>query len=191
MGALICCPAMMKPLACVLALALAGCASTKSGNGVADAATAPLSDLNLVRAEIPPALAEALKGPYKAPAGSGCEAIAAEVGQLEAVLGADLDVPPSAARPSLIERGGHAAGEAAVGALRSTTESVIPFRGWVRKLTGAERYSREVAAAIAAGSVRRSYLKGVGQARGCAAPAAPASPAAAAGAASAASAAQS
>ena len=124
---------MTKRLACILALAMAGCASTKSGNGVADAATAPLSDLNLVRAEIPPALAEALKGPYKAPAGSGCEAIAAEVGQLEAVLGADLDVPPSAARPSLIERGGHAAGEAAVGALRSTTESVIPFRGWVRK----------------------------------------------------------
>lgn len=171
---------MTKRLACILALALAGCASSKSGNGVADAATAPLSDLNLVRAEIPPALAEALKGPYKAPTGSGCEAIAAEVGQLEAVLGADLDVPPSAARPSLIERGGHAAGEAAVGALRSTTESVIPFRGWVRKLTGAERYSREVAAAIAAGSVRRSYLKGVGQARGCAAPAAPAGAASAA-----------
>ena len=89
------------------------------------------------------------------------------------MLGADLDTPSTDRNPSLIERGGHAAGEAAVGALRSTTESVIPFRGWVRKLTGAERYSREVAAAIAAGSVRRSYLKGVGQARGCAAPAAP------------------
>lgn len=164
----------------MLALALAGCASPKSGNGVTDAATTPLSDLNLVRAEIPPVLAEALKGPYRAPAGGGCEALAAEVTQLEAVLGADLDVPPSATRPSLIERGGSAAGEAAVGALRSTAEGVIPFRGWVRKLTGAERYSREVAAAIAAGTVRRSYLKGVGQARGCAAPAAPAAPTSAA-----------
>lgn len=160
----------------MLALALAACASSKTGNGVADAATAPLSDLNLVRAEIPPPLAEALKGPYKPPAAAGCEAIAAEVAQLEALLGADLDVPPSASRPSLIERGGSAAGEAAVGALRSTAEGVIPFRGWVRKLTGAERYSREVAAAIAAGSVRRSYLKGVGQARGCPPPAAPAVP---------------
>lgn len=164
----------------MLALALAGCASPKGGNGVTDAAATPLSDLNLVRAEIPPVLAEALKGPYRAPSGGGCEALAAEVTQLEAVLGADLDVPPSATRPSLIERGGSAAGEAAVGALRSTAEGVIPFRGWVRKLTGAERYSREVAAAIAAGSVRRSYLKGVGQARGCAAPAAPAAPASAA-----------
>ncbi len=174
----------MRWIACTLALALAGCASPKSGSGVTDAATTPLSDLNLVRAEIPPVLAEALKAPYRSPAGSGCESIAAEVTQLEAVLGADLDVPPTPSRPSLIERGGSAAGEAAVGALRSTAEGVIPFRGWVRKLTGAERYSREVAAAITAGSVRRAYLKGVGQARGCAVPAAPAAPAAAASAAS-------
>ncbi len=163
----------MKWTVCLLALALAACASPKTGNQVADAATTPLADLNLVRAEIPPVLAAALKGPYRAPE-AGCEPVAAEVLQLEAVLGADLDVPPSAARPSLIERAGHGAGDAAVGALRNTAEGVIPFRGWVRKLTGAERYSREVAAAIAAGSVRRAYLKGVGQARGCAVPAAPA-----------------
>lgn len=50
---------------------------------------------------------------------------------------------------------------------------MIPFRGWVRKLTGAERYSRKVSAAIAAGAIRRAYLKGLGQAAGCAAPAAP------------------
>jgi len=162
-----------------LCLALGACASSGGGKGVTDAATTPLSDLNLVKAEIPPVLAEALKAPYKAPAGAGCEAIAAEVTQLEAVLGADLDVPPSASRPSLLERGGTAAGDAAVGALRGAAEGVIPFRGWVRKLSGAERYSREVAAAIAAGSVRRSYLKGVGQARGCAAPAAPAAAASA------------
>ncbi len=159
---------------CLLAMALGACSSTQGGKGVADAATTPLSDLNLVKAEIPPVLAEALKAPYRPPAEAGCDVIAAEVTQLEAVLGADLDVPPSAARPSLLERGGTAAGDAAVGALRGAAEGVIPFRGWVRKLSGAERYSREVAAAIAAGSVRRSYLKGVGQARGCAAPAAPA-----------------
>lgn len=164
----------MKWLVCMLALALAACSSTNGSKGVTDAATTPLSDLNLVKAEIPPVLSEALKAPYRPPAAAGCDVIAAEVTQLEAVLGADLDVPPSAARPSLLERGGTAAGDAAVGALRGAAEGVIPFRGWVRKLSGAERYSREVAAAIAAGSVRRSYLKGVGQARGCAAPAAPA-----------------
>lgn len=176
----------MKGFAVLLCLSLVACtaprdnASASTSQRVGDAATTPLSDLNLVRAEIPPPLLEAVKSPYRMPSEPGCTAIASEVAQLEAVLGADLDVPPSASRPSLIERGSGAMGDAAVGALRGAAEGVIPFRGWVRKLTGAERYSREVAAAIAAGSVRRSYLKGVGQARGCTPPAAPALPASAA-----------
>ena len=49
----------------------------------------------------------------------------------------------------------------------------IPFRGWVRKLTGAERHDSFVQAAIIAGGVRRAYLKGLGEARGCDMPAAP------------------
>jgi hypothetical protein len=43
----------------------------------------------------------------------------------------------------------------------------------VRKLTGAERYSKEVAAAIAAGTIRRTFLEGLGQAADCPVPAAP------------------
>jgi hypothetical protein len=55
----------------------------------------------------------------------------------------------------------------AVAAVRRTAEGIIPFRGWVRKLTGAERYARDVSASITAGSLRRSYLKGMRQASGC------------------------
>lgn len=145
---------------------------------LAQAATAPLNDLNLVRAPIPPVLAAALKSPYGLPADRSCSALAAEVQALDAVLGADLDTPATASNPSLIERGSTAAGDAVVGAVRNTAEGVIPFRGWVRKLSGAERYAREVAAAIAAGTVRRAYLKGLGQSGGCGAPAAPAGPSA-------------
>jgi hypothetical protein len=133
------------------------------------AAVTPLNDLNLVHAEIPAVLAAARKAPYAAPAEPGCDALTKEVQALDAVLGADLDTPVTAANPSLIERGG----DAAMGAVRSAATGIVPFRSWVRKLTGAERYAREVAAAIAAGTVRRSYLKGLGQAAGCAAPAAP------------------
>jgi hypothetical protein len=93
---------------------------------------------------------------------------------LDAALGADLDTPPTPSNPGLVERGG----DVAVGAVRSAAEGVVPFRGWIRKLTGAERYAKEVAAAIAAGTIRRAYLKGLGQAAGCTAPAAPAAPAA-------------
>lgn len=161
-----------------LAVLAAGCSTTSPATGpeantrdaqFGQAVTAPLSDLNLVRAEIPPVLIAALKSPYGLPADRSCAALATDVQALDAVLGADLDTPPSATNPSLIERGG----DAAVGALRHTTEGIVPFRGWVRKLSGAEKYSREVAAAIAAGTVRRAYLKGLGLAGGCPAPAAP------------------
>ena len=151
-------------LLCVLSLTLAACASGEKS--VRDAATTPLADLNVVRAEIPPVLAAAQKAPYAAPADKSCAALAIEVQALDAALGADLDTPATGSNPSLIERG-------ASDALRNAAEGVIPFRGWVRKLSGAERYSREIAAAIAAGTIRRAYLKGLGAASGCAAPAAP------------------
>jgi hypothetical protein len=51
--------------------------------------------------------------------------------------------------------------------------SAIPYRGCVRRLSGAERHDRLVQAAIEAGAVRRGYLKGLGEARGCDPPATP------------------
>jgi hypothetical protein len=159
-----------------LLAALAGCASAPAGSQVGSqvgqAATTPLSDLNLVRAEIPAVLAEAQRSPYAVPADGTCSAIASHVQALDAALGADLDTPVTSANPSLIDRGGDAVG----GALRNAAEGVVPFRGWVRKLSGAERYARDVAAAIAAGTVRRAFLKGLGQASRCAPPAAPLRP---------------
>ena len=171
-------------------LALAACAQTqpqpihefakpesKADAQILEAATTPLSDLNIVRAEIPPALLAALKGPYAQPADASCTGIAAEIRALDAVLGADLDTPVTPINPSLIQHGAELAGQAAIdtamGAMRGATAGVVPYRMWVRKLSGAERYSKEVAAAIAAGGVRRSYLKGFGQASGCPLPAAP------------------
>lgn len=161
----------------LLAMALAACTSTGDkrdpATRVADAASAPLGDLNIVQAPIPPALEAARKNPYAKPADSSCSGLLDEVKELEAVLGADLDATPTALNPSLIERGVDAVGSAAIGTVRGAAESVVPFRSWIRKLSGAEKYSREVAAAISAGVVRRSFLKGLGDAGGCAVPAAP------------------
>ena len=50
---------------------------------------------------------------------------------------------------------------------------VIPFRGIVRQVTGAARHDEYVQAAILAGTARRAYLKGLGEARGCKPPATP------------------
>jgi hypothetical protein len=153
-------------LAAVAALSLCGC-TTSSQSRFGNAAATPLSDLNVVRTEIPAVLEQASKEPYAYPADRSCEALTAEVHKLDEALGPDLDVPPSASNPGLIERGGDMVESSAIGALQSTAEGIIPFRSWVRKLTGAERHSRQVAAAISAGVVRRAYLKGIGNALGC------------------------
>jgi hypothetical protein len=137
------------------------------------AATTPLSDLNLLRAKIPTALLAAHKAPYGPPVEPGCEGLAAEIRLLDAALGEDLDVTSSPGQRDLFKQGRAAVDEAAVGAVRHAAEGLIPYRGWVRKLSGAERYSRLVTSAIGAGIVRRAYLKGLGQSQGCQAPAAP------------------
>lgn len=140
---------------------------------VTAAALSPLNDPNLVHGDIPPVLIAAQKGPYALPADQSGANLTVQVAAIDAVLGADLDIPPTDANPGLIPRGQEAATKSAVGAIRGAAEGLIPYRSWVRKLSGAERYSREVAAAIAASTVRRSFLKGMGQAVGCQAPAAP------------------
>ena len=161
---------------------LAACASnsadltSKTTNQINDAATVPFNDLNLVRADIPPVLVAAQKAPYAVPADRSCPALASDVRTLDAALGADLDTPATESNPSLIDRGTNAVSDAAGHALKGAAESVIPFRGWVRKLSGAERYSKDVAAAIAAGTIRRAFLKGLGHAAGCQAPGAPRTP---------------
>jgi hypothetical protein len=172
---------------CVVALLFAACGSkppaprapatdpvSRTGAGVAQAATTPLNDPTLVNAPIPAVLLEAQRAPYAEPADGTCAGITAQVIALDSMLGADLDVPPTPTNPSLIERGAPMVSQAATQQVRGAAESAVPLRSWVRRPSGAERYSRDVAAAIAAGTVRRAYLKGMGVVRGCASPAAPA-----------------
>lgn len=153
------------PLA-ALALVLLACTTQQTDN-LTTAATTPLSDLNLVNASIPAPLQAAQRAAYAQPASADCAAVLADIRALDEVLGADLDTPPSEINPGLIERGSALVAEQATHSLRRTAEGLIPFRSWVRKLTGAERYSKQVASAIAAGTVRRAFLKGIAVAQGC------------------------
>lgn len=149
--------------------------STDQDNNWGDAFTAPLEDLNLKRQTIPAILTKAISKPYDLTGLDSCEAIASEVAQLDILLGADFDEPPPPANgdETLTDKGQRMANHAAVGAVRSASRSIIPFRGLVRKMTGAEAHEKEVDTAIQAGKVRRAYLKGVGMNKNCAPPAAP------------------
>lgn len=160
---------MRIALTLIAALALASCSTTgqeKAAANTAGAVSTPLTDLNLVQAPIPELLQQAAKQPYGLPADRSCEALASAVKQLDELLGPDLDAPSADGR-ALLDRAGDEAGDAATGALKRTAEGVIPFRGWIRKLTGAERYSKRVAAAITASGVRRGFLKGLRASQGC------------------------
>lgn len=158
----------IQALALLGVVLLAACGTTeRAAKEAGQTVTAPLGDLNLVRADIPPVLATAQRGPYAIPENWSCPALAAEIAELDAALGADLDTPVTAANPSIIERGVGLVTDTAMGQVRSAATVVVPYRNWVRKLSGAERYSREVAASIAAGTIRRAFLKGLGRAENC------------------------
>lgn len=134
---------------------------------VGDAIATPFSDLNLVRTEVPAILQQARKTAYAKPENMSCESLKKEVHDLDMVLGADLDTIRVDAKGSVLDRGAEEIGNATVGALKSFTAGVIPFRSWIRKLSGADRREREVGAAGVAGIIRRAYLKGIAQASNC------------------------
>lgn len=172
---------MRIALACCVAAILASACTTASPDGrvqttsdanrqnLQGAMVAPLRDLNMLRTKIPQVLLEAVADPYaRPPKPVTCAQLAELVRPLDGALGADLD-EPSKDEDDLLDKGR----DTALGAVAGLTTDVIPFRGWVRQLTGAQRHDRLVQAAILAGAVRRAYLKGLGESRGCNPPATP------------------
>lgn len=162
-------------------LALGGCVTSRpdgspkvqttgeaNKSSIKGAAEAPLRDLNVLRTKIPGVLLQAMADPYERPAGKGCRQLAELIQPLNDALGADLDAPEPD-KDDLLGRGK----TTTFGLMAGAAQDVIPFRGWVRKLSGAERHDRYVQAAITAGAVRRAYLKGLGEAKGCDPPATP------------------
>jgi hypothetical protein len=145
-----------------LALACAGCSSTAPTQAVGNAVTAPAKDLNLVQTPIPDILQAARQAPYALPTERSCASLQGGVKALSDVLGPDLDAPAEP-KASHVER----AGDAAAQALVKAAEGAVPLRGWVRKLSGAERHSRQVEAAIQAGEARRAFLRGLAAAQQC------------------------
>lgn len=147
--------------------------SDANRDGLSGAVSAPLRDVNILRTKIPPVLIQAMADPYARPAKVNCAILIGAVAPLDAALGEDLDAHPPEENEDLMDRGRKAAGSAALGAVASAAQDMIPMRGWVRKLSGAERHDRLVQSAITSGNVRRAYLKGLGEARGCNPPATP------------------
>ena len=141
----------------------------KAGSAnVQNAAAAPLHDLNLMRQKIPPVLLAALADPYAPPNPANCRTIVADVKALGDALGGDFDEGDNPQSPSLTTRRGMVLTLA-----HGAAEMLLPFAGFVKTLTGAQKHDQLVVEVITAGSVRRGYLKGLGEAHGCPFPAYP------------------
>ena len=135
---------------------------------VGTAAAAPLHDLNLVRQNVPPVLLAAMADPYARVWPMTCQTLEAEVNTLSEVLGADFDVDVAPQERGLTQSGG-----VGLSLVHGAAANLLPFDGFVRTLSGAERHDQFVLRAINAGSARRAYLKGLGEAGRCPPPARP------------------
>jgi len=128
-----------------------------------DVVKTPVTDLNIDKDEIPELLIEAQRQPYDLSGINSCAKLTAAIVELDDLLGPDIDLPQE-------ERDKITAGRVA----KTVVSTLIPFRGLVREVSGANQHERRVRAAIQAGLARRGFLKGIGQWRNCPYPARPA-----------------
>jgi len=130
-------------------------------------ATQPLRDLNMMPATISEELQSIQDDPYDTRHLDTCAAIARAVTALDAVLPPDVDAAVYTGDPRSV-------GEALMDVGGDMIAGLMPFRGVVRAVSGASIAEARRRYAVNRGEARRSFLKGLGLARGCAPPAAPA-----------------
>jgi len=146
-----------------------GPGSVQRQNNLKEALATPLDDVNIRRIEIPEVLKKAVAAPYDLKGLTSCSAVTAEVRRIDAALGPDFDIPPVEAEKSRAQQ----AKSGAATVTRVGAQMLMPFRGVVRQISGANAHQRELTDAIEAGSARRGFLKGVGMRMNCPGPAAP------------------
>jgi hypothetical protein len=142
-------------------------------SGLMEAAESPLRDFNMVQKAIPAVLTEAEKAPYDARGLDSCKAITDQVVALDLALGPDVDTPNIEKIRDPYARSAQFVADSALDAVKDVTTHIIPARNVIRRITGANRYERNVRTAVLAGAVRRGFLKAYGMMHACDWPAAP------------------
>lgn len=148
-------------------IAIASCSSGRTADtrrGVSGAASIPLRDVGLIRPEIPMLLRN-LEYPYATASLNDCASVINEIGQFDAVLGPESYQPGP--NRNVWDRSGDFVEEQTIEAAESTAQDLIPFRSWVRRLSGASRAERDALRAFANGQQRRTFLRGYGASLGC------------------------
>jgi len=155
-------------LGLILALGVTACSTGRTADtrrGVINATAQPLRDVNLVRQEIPMVL-RGLEYPYStATLTEGCPEIARQIASLDAALGPE-SYQPGQSR-NVWDRSGDFVEDQVIEAAEDTVNDFIPFRSWIRRISGANRAERDALRAVANGQQRRTFLRGYGASLGC------------------------
>lgn len=125
-----------------------------------DIAQQPARDIGIMKKEIPPILQQAVQQPYETPRRPSCQWLRQEHASLDAALGPDFGADT--------HDNENKAGQLAAAGGEMLVNSLIPFRGVVREISGAAAADRRRLAAMNAGLARRGYIRGMAAARGCA-----------------------
>lgn len=160
---------LMITFAAMLAFGAVACSTSgrtaDTRRGVTGAASIPLRDVGLIRPEIPLIL-RSLQYPYStATLGAGCPAVAQEIAALDAVLGPESYQPGP--NRNIWDRSGDFIEDQTISAAEGAASDLIPFRSWVRRISGASRAERDALRAVANGQQRRTFLRGYGASLGC------------------------
>lgn len=134
-----------------------------AGEASFSAALSPLEDLGLRKRDIPELLAKLAQNPYYPPPKPfKCDAVKAEMDQLNVLLGDDIDEPKVALKDdeSYVMAAAEMAQDAVVGLVKSQV-NILPYKSILRRLTGAKKHEKLVAKAIQGGNLRRAYLRGL------------------------------
>jgi hypothetical protein len=131
----------------------------ETGKKAGEIATQPVRDVGVQKIDIPLPIQQAAAAPYSLKGLKGCAQLNRALFELNDVLGPDYD-------------GAVAVHENKVGKLaeaggKTIVNTIIPFRGLVREISGAAPAERRLNAAIRAGFARRGFLRGVATARKC------------------------
>lgn len=151
----------------ILAIAVASCGTGRTADtrrGVSDAAYVPFRDVGLIRPEIP-LLLRNLQYPYATATLTDCAAVTREIAALDGVLGPESYQPGP--NRNIWDRSGDFVEEQTIQAAQDTAADLIPFRSWVRRISGANRAERDALRAVANGQQRRTFLRGYGASLGC------------------------
>lgn len=154
----------------------------RSATSVFNAATGPLTDLNIRRTEIPELLKKLVNNPYARPKLMQCSVIKEELAQIDALIGPDLysgviepqyvadtsppdeitlpEMPEMPDTETLVSNGEAMLGDRILAFIRTQTD-IMPFRNVIRFISGADRHEELVKKATQAGYLRRAYLTGL------------------------------